>query len=170
MTEKGSKPEDELKKFWFCTQCKGILRPVRGRSGGGKFVVSRKRPDLGIKGAISSKKIFPRDAERTDLIAREYFLNTKFNQVQLIGVHCPKCSETSVTLTLAYKFDKFTSQTNLLPHPEQVILFHSWFRPTSSPYSSSYPSSSLSNFCSHCGGKVARTDLYCLNCGKKIET
>ena len=174
MIEKGSKPEDELKKYWFCTTCKGILRPVRGRSGGGKFVVSQKRPDVGIKGAISSKKIYPRDAEKADMIAREYFLHTKLNQAQVMGVHCPKCNETSVTLTLSFKFNKFTTQTIQLPYSEQVKLYRSWFRPSSSPYSSSsskvFFSSSKSNFCSQCGGKMEGTEIYCMNCGQKTES
>ena len=68
MIEKGSKPEDELKKYWFCIHCRVLLRPVRGRPGGGKFVISQKRPEVGIKGAISSKKIYPEDAERTQWI------------------------------------------------------------------------------------------------------
>lgn len=167
MIEKGNKPEDELKKYWFCTECKGILRPIRGLSGSGKFVVSQNKPEIGIKGGLSSKKIFSGDIVKSNFLVREYSRLTNYKQVQLIAVNCPHCNKRTVSLTFSTRFDTFSTNTIRLSHPEQVGLYYSWFKKTA--FSSSSSKLSTPSFCSECGTKLVGFEEYCMNCGTKTE-
>ena len=78
--------EDSLQVYWFCPQCRAILRPIKGLNGGGKFVVNRSKPDVGIKTAISIKHLAADAYTRALMLANEYFSRSPLNQITEIVV------------------------------------------------------------------------------------
>jgi len=146
-----------MKKYWFCEKCNGILLPVRGLSGGGKFIVNKRNPLLGIKSAIKNKKILAEDHFQALEITNSYFQLFKHNQVQLQGVACSNCGHRSVVPTLTFRYNDFVTKNQRLPYTEQVKLKNILVG-----------DSGNIRYCHACGASVNSLDKFCMDCGARI--
>ena len=161
--------EEELKFYWFCPQCQGILQQKKGSPGGGKFVLHSKSMEVGIKNAVSGKRMNQSAIEDARRVAHEYFQRANQNSAHMMGVICTNCGLETVTLTLSHKFDAFRKKYMLLKHDQQAGLFNSMFGSFKHDFGTPSPKFKKNiNFCENCGSNRTSDMKFCQNCGHEF--